>query len=325
MAEACQVRHVEWPPRFSSPITLFKGEGLRTVRGEGISGMATVENAVRVDTIRNQMGPSNTSKELVDLCEDPDVEKLSPPSPLVGLPTSATLGSRGSNARGLAFRIWVLISLGSMFSVVVRPIFLTDVRVVRKLAKRSLYAYLQMLKLHPFSARAATAAIIFFLADFAAQKLYSEKFSLARLLRYSLYGLCVMGPFLYLWYTIMHVYGPPDTLLGSIQKAIFEQITLEPLCISFYFIYDNIVLRRGMRELRRKFSVEFWFLLRKNAIFWIPANFSNYYLGTQDFRVLFANMCSFFWNVYFSSAVNGQWTKWRDVNRVTGAKSDRKS
>lgn len=79
--------------------------------------------------------------------------------------------------------------------------------------------------------RAVTAGVIFFLADFSAQKLKGEAFSSDRLLRYSSFGFFFIGPFLYLWYSLTLRYGPPDTLIGSIEKALFEQVTMEPVCI----------------------------------------------------------------------------------------------
>lgn len=113
-----------------------------------------------------------------------------------------------------------------------------------------------------------------------------------------------MGPFLYLWYALMNEYGPEDDLRGSLLKCLFEQLTLEPICISMYIIYDGIVCRRGWHAVRQKLDTQFFPLLFKNAIFWLPANFSNYYIGTPDLRVVFANLCSLFWNIYFSAKVN---------------------
>lgn len=113
-----------------------------------------------------------------------------------------------------------------------------------------------------------------------------------------------MGPFLYLWYALMNEYGPEDDLKGSLLKCLFEQITLEPICISMYIIYDGLICRRGPRAVRNSLDAQFFPLWFKNAVFWLPANFANYYIGTPELRVIFANLCSLFWNIYFSSKVN---------------------
>lgn len=176
--------------------------------------------------------------------------------------------------------------------------------------------YLRQLHFSPLGARALTAGFIFFLADAIAQALALRqlaasgaqskllRFSTARLVRYTAYGFFVMGPFLYLWYSLMEEYGPEDDLSGALQKSIFEQIVLEPVCISGYILYEGVVCRRNMNVTYRKLRTSIWPLWFKNAIFWMPANFSNYYIGTPDLRVLFANLCSLFWNIYFSSKVN---------------------
>jgi hypothetical protein len=189
----------------------------------------------------------------------------------------------------------------------------------RRAAKIGLRWYLRQLHYYPFGVRALSAAAIFFAADLIAQllTLYSPpqkspsdvaiaplqplpQISGARLLRYTTYGLTVMGPFLYLWYSMMEAFGPEDDLRGALAKSLFEQITLEPMCIAMYIVYDGVVCRRGYGATARKLRNEFFKLWLKNALFWVPANFSNYYVGTPDMRVLFANLCSLFWNCYFS-------------------------
>lgn len=99
-------------------------------------------------------------------------------------------------------------------------------------------------------------------------------------------------------------YGPPDDLSGSLLKCLFEQFTLEPICIAMYIVYDAIICRRGVRVVTNTLSQKFLPLWFKNAVFWLPANFANYYIGTPDLRVIFANLCSLFWNIYFSAKVN---------------------
>lgn len=177
---------------------------------------------------------------------------------------------------------------------------------IRRTCRRLLLIYIHILHARPLVSRAISAGVIFLSADFLAQRLSSSTtpFDYVRLLRYSSYGLIVMGPFLYLWYSVMHLYGPDDTLIGAAQKALFEQITLEPLCIGGYMVWDGAMRRRPMGEVRARLRAQFWGLLLKNAVFWVPANFSNYAAGTPDLRVLYANLCSLFWNVYFSSFVN---------------------
>lgn len=172
-------------------------------------------------------------------------------------------------------------------------------------ARRLLRLYQRQLHLNPLLSRAITAGIIFFIADVLAQLLKTRSsFSLTRLLKYSFYGFSVMGPFLYLWYATMNEYGPDDDFKGALIKCLFEQITLEPICISLYMLYDGILCRQSWNSIRTTLERQFLPLWAKNAIFWLPANFANYYIGTPDLRVVFANLCSLFWNIYFSAKVN---------------------
>lgn len=113
-----------------------------------------------------------------------------------------------------------------------------------------------------------------------------------------------MGPFLFAWYEMMNRIWPDVGLLQSLLKCLCEQVSLEPICIVMYLVYDGVVRGRGWGYCRKRVEKEFGGLLIKNALFWLPANFCNYYLGTQELRVVFSNLCAFFWNVYFSARVN---------------------
>lgn len=183
--------------------------------------------------------------------------------------------------------------------------------------RRCLHWYLRRLHVQPLGTRALTAGAIFFLADLAAQRLSSVisgtssgrlggggGISVGRLMRYTSYGGLIMGPFLYYWYALMNAYAPRDDMAAALAKCCFEQLTLEPFCIVMYILYDGIVCRRGWRPVVRRCRTAFFPLWFKNAVFWLPANFCNYYIATPDLRVVFSNLCSLFWNAYFSSKVN---------------------
>lgn len=195
------------------------------------------------------------------------------------------------------------------------------------LARRALRWYLRVLHYYPLASRAASAGAIFFCADASGQVLSAvvrgagvaqvvAVFDWARLVRYSFYGLSVMGPFLYAWYAVMNEMAPENGLRGALLKALFEQVTLEPACIAMYLVYEGAVCRSGVGPTLAKIRAKFGPLWVKNAIFWVPANFSNYYIGTPDLRVLFANLCSIFWNIYFSIKVNAPAPVPSDPKRV---------
>lgn len=196
---------------------------------------------------------------------------------------------------------------------------------VRRKGRRWLHYYQRLLHVHPLSSRAITAAIIFFFADSIAQilhhnnnkhknanrnrKTFVQVYSLKRAMRYSVYGLIINGPFLFFWYDIMHRFGPPDDFHGSLLKAFFESLTLEPLVVFMYMVYDTILSRKTWWSLKQTFRAKFLAIWFANTIYWLPANFCNYYVGTPDMRVVFANTCSLFWNIYFSDRVS----KWKKV------------
>mmetsp|Transcript_2088 Transcript_2088/g.6237 ORF Transcript_2088/g.6237 Transcript_2088/m.6237 type:complete len:289 (-) Transcript_2088:2026-2892(-) len=200
----------------------------------------------------------------------------------------------------------ILFVSGVMLVAVITsyPNFERDQKLAAEAFRRGMRWYQSTLRVHPLTSRAITAGVIFFLADFCAQRLKGEPFKTERLMRYSSFGFFFIGPFLYFWYSLTLRYGPGDSVIGSIEKATFEQVTMEPVCILGYIIYDGVLSRKSPEAIYARCRAEFPGLWCKNAIFWVPCNFANYYMGTPDLRVVFANTCSFFWNVYFSTIVN---------------------
>lgn len=176
----------------------------------------------------------------------------------------------------------------------------------RHALRHAFRVYSRLLHYYPLLTRAVTTAGIMLLADLLGQLLSHTKRGIDayRLLRYSSYGLLILGPFLHLWYVVMAAFGPDDDLGGSVRKALFEQFTMEPAIIFFYIAYDGLLQRRGVRATLARTRAELPSLWVKNCIFWLPANFSNYYIGTPELRVLFSNLCSLFWNTYFTLKVN---------------------
>ena len=178
------------------------------------------------------------------------------------------------------------------------PYLYPHFRNLRRQTRLGIKWYTRTLIKFPLSARAITAGLLFTCADISAQLLASDTYTLMRTVRFGMYGFGFMGPFLHVWYMFMHEHAPGDTFWGSLVKALFEQVTLEPMCISCFLIYDSILNRKTLPEIKARFKASFWILWQRNACFWIPGNFMNYYLASPDFRVMFANCCSFWWNVY---------------------------
>jgi len=173
--------------------------------------------------------------------------------------------------------------------------------------RRFIHWYFRQLHLNPLLTRTFSAGFIFLFADLLAQKFSSPvgtAISLGRLFRYSTYGGFIIAPFLYYWYGAMNYYAPRDDIFAALAKCIFEQLTLEPSCIILYIIYDGLLCKRDWNSIMRRTRTCFFPLWVKNAIFWMPANFTNYYIATPDLRVVFSNLCSLFWNAYFSSKIN---------------------
>lgn len=204
----------------------------------------------------------------------------------------------------------------------------------RTSTERNMQAYLYLLDKNPLVTRALTAGLLFFLADLIAQHLNADnKYSgtststgasstdcvdsqdefegerspswvWTRSLRYAGYGLVIVGPFLHWWYELTYRYAPNNSFRWALAKAVFESVTLQPLGIALYMVYDSVVRRRSFTQLRQAAKSKFLLFWSANVIYWGPANFANYYISTQQMRVAFSNSCYILWHIYFSDHLN---------------------
>lgn len=125
-----------------------------------------------------------------------------------------------------------------------------------------------------------------------------------RSLRYAAYGLVIVGPFLHWWYELTYRYAPGNSLRWALAKAVFESLTVQPLGIALHMVYDSVVRRRSYTHLRQVVKSKFLLFWSANVIYWTPANFANYYIGSQQMRVAFSNSCYVIWHMYFSEHLN---------------------
>lgn len=213
----------------------------------------------------------------------------------------------------------------------------------RMSTERNMQAYRYLLDTNPLITRALTTGLLFFLADLIAQYLNADKNSgdnsvssvsssngsitdrtqlgtvdsqdefegerspswiWTRSLRYAAYGLVIVGPFLHWWYELTYRYAPSNSFRWALAKAVFESLTLQPLGIVLHMVYDFVVRRRSYTQLRQTLKSKFLLFWSANIIYWTPANFANYYIGSQQMRVAFSNLCHVLWHVYFSEHLN---------------------
>lgn len=91
-----------------------------------------------------------------------------------------------------------------------------------------------------------------------ASNIPSENINWRKCLRYSLYGIFITSPTLYVWIRIASKIWPKQTLLTGIQKALLEQVSYGPAAMSLFFFVmayaeNNYDATIAVKEVQRKF------------------------------------------------------------------------
>lgn len=174
-------------------------------------------------------------------------------------------------------------------------------------------AYAQSLKTSPIATKSVTAGAIFFLSDYAAQRIEKKadtKHDWKRTISTALVGLLYFGPAAHFWYDMIFRILPGTSLISTMQKAFLGQMFFGP---SFTCIFFAVALVNS-----GEFSIGKWFKKVKTDLpgawlagcgFWPFVDLVSYSMIAPQFIPLFVNACSFFWTIYLSIVSNRTATK----------------
>ena len=174
----------------------------------------------------------------------------------------------------------------------------------------------------PFVTKSTTCAIVCSIGDMIAQKLESylgkEVFvvNLPRLGTFFLCGLLYVGPFVHVWYELLH------ELVGWMEKKYqtskVQQIITQ-LCVdqtigvaiffpTYFYVFEyfeallqwrtpslKYAHQKCLEQISKVFLMQYRVFPLCNAI--------NFSIIPKDLRVLFSNTVSLFWNIYLSTLI----------------------
>uniref|UniRef100_A0A1B0F0L5 Mpv17-like protein 2 n=1 Tax=Phlebotomus papatasi TaxID=29031 RepID=A0A1B0F0L5_PHLPP len=109
---------------------------------------------------------------------------------------------------------------------------------------------------------------------------------------------CLGGPFHHVFYKWMDNILPRSDVITSVKKIILDQAIFSPFCI-FTFFYsagwlENQNLAECNRELREKFLTVYF----ADWTLWPAAQFINFYFLPPQYRVLYINVVTMFYNIF---------------------------
>lgn len=168
------------------------------------------------------------------------------------------------------------------------------------------FRYSELLRTKPLVTKAVTSCVIVLAGDVIGQCVIEGvnmvDINVKRLACMGTLGLCLVGPTLHVWYTLLSRIIPKPTAAGAGLRMVTDQFFFAPLFIPVFF--GGLYLLEGRpQQLPDLLRREWWASLRMNWSIWIPAQLINFMYTPVQYQVLFANIVALLWNSYLSWSV----------------------
>lgn len=116
----------------------------------------------------------------------------------------------------------------------------------------------------------------------------------------------LIGPFCHYWYIVLDKYLPGRTFRIIMKKLVVDQLICSTVVIGLYLGTLAILEKRTLREMKKEVLGKGLNLYQAEWLVWPPAQIINFYFLPTRFRVLFDNIISFFFDIYFSRVKFGR-------------------
>lgn len=174
--------------------------------------------------------------------------------------------------------------------------------------------YNHLLVVKPVTTKCITAGILAFVADIVCQTYFpsdvkdakkpiNERISWQRTSNFTLLNTVVVAPALHFWYSFLSSRIPGMGVIITIKRVVADQALFAPVLVPI-ILAGNLILEGKANQIVDKLRADWWSTLLANYSLWIPAQLINFSVIPPQFRVLWANLVGFFWNIYLSDAAN---------------------
>jgi len=177
-------------------------------------------------------------------------------------------------------------------------------------ARASCRSYSAALAAAPILTKSFTAAVIFGASDVVAQQIdRAASFDWRRVGGSVLVGCCFFGPAAHAWYAAMQSHFPGTGCAAVATKMLLGQVLFGPALTSVFFAAGLVAADgdglQALGQLPAKLSRDLLPTMLTGIVFWPLVDLASYTViarrrGGDDWIPLFANACSFVWQVYLS-------------------------
>ncbi|KAL3275781.1 hypothetical protein HHI36_020526 [Cryptolaemus montrouzieri] len=120
-----------------------------------------------------------------------------------------------------------------------------------------------------------------------------EPFDAKAIGRYTIYGVTVAGPLLFVWYKWLDKKFAGNSVRIITKKLVLDQFFMTPQLLIIFYVAMSIMENKTnlLEECKQKFLPTF----KNSCMFWLPAQTMNFLVVPPAFRVVYVGTCSFAW------------------------------
>ncbi|TPX47562.1 hypothetical protein SeMB42_g03279 [Synchytrium endobioticum] len=179
--------------------------------------------------------------------------------------------------------------------------------------------YDTLLTKHPILVQSATTGFFFALGDVIAQHFVEKRknHDLMRTVRMTVYGTCIGGPAVALWYRFL--FSRTSHITSPVQSALLrvaaDQIVCAPIFMGAFFIITGLMEQRPWKEIKAKLRFGYRDALVANYQVWPAFQLVNFYFVPPLYRSLAVAGVSTGWNSYMC---------WKNATSLSKAQASEK-
>ncbi|GAB0090554.1 mpv17-like protein 2 [Sergentomyia squamirostris] len=128
-------------------------------------------------------------------------------------------------------------------------------------------------------------------------KLIAKRYDWKRIGQMFLVG-CLAGPFHHVFYKWVDNILPKSDVVTSIKKIILDQIIFSPFCIITFFYSAGLLEDKSISDCNKELRDKFLTVYIADWTIWPAAQFINFYFLSPQYRVLYINVLTMFYNVF---------------------------
>jgi hypothetical protein len=121
-----------------------------------------------------------------------------------------------------------------------------------------------------------------------------------RLAIFTALGFAWVAPLLHVWFGLVNRWVPAAGNVGALQRMALDQFAWAPVFIASIIGLLSLADGAGVNGARDALRADWWPSITANWKLWVPAQFINFRYVAPQHQLLFANLASLAWNVWFS-------------------------